>query len=75
MNASPPMPVMLRFGDVEHGRHGDGGVDRVAAALQDVEANLRRERLARGDHGPDRAHDRAAGGTPENHWSALGGAD
>ena len=38
------------FGDAEDGVGGDGGVDRVAAGLQDFDGGERRERLARGRH-------------------------
>ena len=38
------------LGHAEHGVGGDGGVDRVAAGLQDLDGGLGRERLAGGRH-------------------------
>src|SRR5205085_5294712 len=40
--------VVLR-GDVEHGAGRDGGIDGVAALLEDVDAGLSRQRIARRD--------------------------
>ena len=39
-----------RLHEAHRGVGGDGRVDRVAALLQDVEPDLRRERVAGGDH-------------------------
>src|SRR5205814_2280401 len=38
----------------------DGGIDRVAAALQNIEPNLRRQRHARADHAMPRENFRAS---------------
>jgi hypothetical protein len=42
--------VHARLDHGEHGRGGHGGIDRVAAGLQDLQACRGRKRLARGDH-------------------------
>ena len=44
------MPQLIGSTRPSIGVGGDGGVDGVAAALEDVEARLRRQRLAGGDH-------------------------
>ena len=54
----------VRFGDVERRSHGNGRVSGVAAALQDIKADLGREWLARRDHAVRRSHDRPAGAEP-----------
>ncbi len=41
----------VRQHDFERERHGDGGVDRVAALLQDVDAGLGREGMGGNHHG------------------------
>ena len=38
--------VHHRLGDIEHRRHGDGGVNRVATLLEGLQAYLGRQRLA-----------------------------
>ena len=53
-----PQPVGLH--EPERGVRGDRGVDGAAAALQDVEPDTGRERLARRDH-PAFRHDDGAG--------------
>jgi hypothetical protein len=45
----------LRVDHREHQRHGDRGVGRVAAALEDLEAGLRRQRVLAGDRAGARA--------------------
>ena len=50
MKASPPMPVMFGSVTLSTAAIAIGRIDGVAAALQDVEAGLRRQRLARRDH-------------------------
>ena len=42
--------VHHRLGDIEHRRHGDGGINRVATFLEDLQAYLGRQRLAGRDH-------------------------
>ena len=53
-------PDVHRLDDAEHGSRRNGGVDRVAAAPQHVDARLDRERLAARDHAVARHHLRAA---------------
>ena len=43
------MPLLCGSTRPMHGVGGDGGVDGVAAALEDLDAGARRERLAGGD--------------------------
>ena len=54
------MPLPGRLHQPDGGVGGDGGVDGVAAALEDLHAGARRERLARGDDAERGRHDRAA---------------
>ena len=55
------MPGHVRLGDVERRGHGDGRIRGVAAALQDIEPDLRRERLAGRHHAvAERTTDRPA---------------
>ena len=60
-----------RLDDIQHARHDDGGVCRIAAGLQDAQAGLRRERLARGDHAVPGEY-RGAVGTEAADWTVHG---
>jgi hypothetical protein len=58
MKASPPTPVIM-FGHVEDCGHGDRGIDRVAAALQDPMPTCD-ARAGSSPPSPARAHHRAS---------------
>ena len=43
------MPFVVRLDEAHHRVGGDGGIDGIAAALEDLDAGARGQRLARGD--------------------------
>jgi hypothetical protein len=51
----------LRFRDTQHRARGKGGIQRVSAATQDIQADGRGHRLTRGHHAMSTHHDGSSG--------------